>query len=230
MVDSPPPPSPPGGHVSDSSDRGFQVIAQDDDATLSNCALHAPILVGYAFGKKKMSTMSLVMAEASQALSLMVRTPAPPAECAVGAEETARRPSLLNSEALLSRTHSSPGSGLDKRAKATIVSLESEVGTSLSAAASRDSSVRVSFVPLDLSFPLEEQHGGRFDAILHKLTEDVLLGATGTSDGAVRARTRLARLASYAHAHPRCHLADDPTRVAGVLDRLRIATILRDCL
>lgn len=218
------------------------MIAPDDGVPMDNCALHAPILVGYAFGKKKMSTMSLIMAEASQALSSMVLTPAPPAEMAVGAEETEtgrparpdvasspRRPSLLTSEALLRRTHSSPGSVLDKRAKATVVSLESEVGTSPCCDAAA-ASVRVSFVPLDLSFPLEEQHGGRFDVILHKLTEDVLLGATGTSDGAVRARTRLARLARYAHAHPRCHLADDPSRVAGVLDRLRIATTLRDCL
>lgn len=35
--------------------------------------------------------------------------------------------------------------------------------------------IRVSFVPLDLDAPLEEQHGGKFDAILHKLTEDILL-------------------------------------------------------
>ena len=34
--------------------------------------------------------------------------------------------------------------------------------------------MRVSFVPLDLDAPLEEQHGGKFDAILHKVTEDIL--------------------------------------------------------
>eukprot|EP00551_Chaetoceros_affinis_P012207 CAMPEP_0203665870 /NCGR_PEP_ID=MMETSP0090-20130426/3023_1 /ASSEMBLY_ACC=CAM_ASM_001088 /TAXON_ID=426623 /ORGANISM="Chaetoceros affinis, Strain CCMP159" /LENGTH=888 /DNA_ID=CAMNT_0050529587 /DNA_START=364 /DNA_END=3030 /DNA_ORIENTATION=- len=34
--------------------------------------------------------------------------------------------------------------------------------------------MRVSFVPLDLDSPLEEQHGGKFDAILHKITEDIL--------------------------------------------------------
>ena len=34
--------------------------------------------------------------------------------------------------------------------------------------------IRVSFVPLDLDSSLEEQHGGKFDAILHKLTEDIL--------------------------------------------------------
>jgi len=34
--------------------------------------------------------------------------------------------------------------------------------------------VRVSFVPLDPEQPLEDQHGGRMDVILHKLTEDIL--------------------------------------------------------
>jgi len=34
--------------------------------------------------------------------------------------------------------------------------------------------IRVSFVPLDLDQPLEEQHGGKTDIILHKLTEDIL--------------------------------------------------------
>lgn len=34
--------------------------------------------------------------------------------------------------------------------------------------------IRVSFVPIDLDTPLEEQHGGKFDVILHKMTEDIL--------------------------------------------------------
>ncbi|KAL7547949.1 hypothetical protein ACHAWF_011218 [Thalassiosira exigua] len=34
--------------------------------------------------------------------------------------------------------------------------------------------IRVSFVPIDLDTPLEEQHGGEFDVILHKMTEDIL--------------------------------------------------------
>jgi len=34
--------------------------------------------------------------------------------------------------------------------------------------------IRVSFVPIDLDTPLSEQHGGKFDVILHKLTEDIL--------------------------------------------------------
>ncbi|KAL7433594.1 hypothetical protein ACHAXH_004049 [Discostella pseudostelligera] len=38
----------------------------------------------------------------------------------------------------------------------------------------RQHPIRVSFVPIDLETPLEEQHGGKFDVILHKLTEDIL--------------------------------------------------------
>ena len=34
--------------------------------------------------------------------------------------------------------------------------------------------IRVSFVPIDLDTPLQEQHGGAFDVILHKMTEDIL--------------------------------------------------------
>jgi len=34
--------------------------------------------------------------------------------------------------------------------------------------------INISFVPIDLDFPLEEQHGGKFDVILHKMTEDIL--------------------------------------------------------
>ena len=34
--------------------------------------------------------------------------------------------------------------------------------------------IRVSFVPIDLDTPLEDQHGGKFDVILHKMTEDIL--------------------------------------------------------
>lgn len=38
----------------------------------------------------------------------------------------------------------------------------------------RQHPIRVSFVPIDLDTPLEEQHGGKFDVILHKLTEEIL--------------------------------------------------------
>lgn len=34
--------------------------------------------------------------------------------------------------------------------------------------------IRVSFVPIDLDTPLQDQHGGKFDVILHKMTEDIL--------------------------------------------------------
>jgi len=35
-------------------------------------------------------------------------------------------------------------------------------------------SMTVSFLPLDLNLPIEEQHGGKFDVIIHKITEDIL--------------------------------------------------------
>jgi len=34
--------------------------------------------------------------------------------------------------------------------------------------------VRISFVPLDPDYPLDQQHNGKMDIILHKLTEDIL--------------------------------------------------------
>ena len=34
--------------------------------------------------------------------------------------------------------------------------------------------IRVSFVPVDLDTPLEEQHRGKFDVILHKMTKEIL--------------------------------------------------------
>ena len=34
--------------------------------------------------------------------------------------------------------------------------------------------IHVSFVPIDLDTPLEEQHGGKFDVIIHKTTEDIV--------------------------------------------------------
>lgn len=40
--------------------------------------------------------------------------------------------------------------------------------------ATRHHPIRVSFVPVDLDTPLEEQHGGKFDVILHKMTEEIL--------------------------------------------------------
>jgi len=87
--------------------------------------------------------------------------------------------------------------------------------------------VRVSFVPLDLDLPLEEQHGGRFDAILHKMTEDILhlsiiqdadnITNSSTKDGqpANEQAQRIGRLTAYKSSHPACCLVDHPTYVQG---------------
>eukprot|EP00591_Stephanopyxis_turris_P002146 CAMPEP_0195525670 /NCGR_PEP_ID=MMETSP0794_2-20130614/26223_1 /TAXON_ID=515487 /ORGANISM="Stephanopyxis turris, Strain CCMP 815" /LENGTH=634 /DNA_ID=CAMNT_0040656173 /DNA_START=206 /DNA_END=2110 /DNA_ORIENTATION=+ len=110
--------------------------------------------------------------------------------------------------------------------------------------------IRVSFVPLDLDIPLEEQHGGNFDAILHKLTEDILTISTAASnsrpDGTTNApsvrkqsptpskeaeaQTRVQRLVNYKQNHPSCCLVDHPTNIQTVMNRADIANILQTCL
>ena len=110
--------------------------------------------------------------------------------------------------------------------------------------------VRVSFVPLDLNEAIEEQHGGNFDIILHKMTEDILslseLSTTTTTHQATSAATtttagtepahhhlameRIERLNRYAATHPQCSLVDHPARVQVVMNRLHISQLLSDCL
>jgi inositol-1,3,4-trisphosphate 5/6-kinase/inositol-tetrakisphosphate 1-kinase len=97
--------------------------------------------------------------------------------------------------------------------------------------------VRVSFVPLDLDSPLEEQHGGNFDAILHKLTEDILCLSTlppknvGTYDEAqLQAISRVNRLTTYMKNHPHCSLVDNPSHVQVIMSRADISRILTLCL
>ncbi|EED93989.1 hypothetical protein THAPSDRAFT_261937 [Thalassiosira pseudonana CCMP1335] len=76
--------------------------------------------------------------------------------------------------------------------------------------------IRVSFVPIDLDTPLEEQHGGKFDVILHKMTEDIL---------------RIQRLREYKQkAHPSCVLVDSPTNILAVMSRADMAERLSSCL
>lgn len=119
--------------------------------------------------------------------------------------------------------------------------------------------IRVSFVPLDLDAPLEEQHGGEFDAILHKLTEDILclsklassvarpsleelflatsdpLGCGPTSqmpldDNQANAISRVKRLAKYKQDHPQCCLVDHPSNIQTLMSRSDIANKLSECL
>lgn len=94
--------------------------------------------------------------------------------------------------------------------------------------------MRVSFVPLDLDSPLEEQHGGKFDAILHKMTEDILykskLSNDETDEYDKQALKRIERLTKYKETHPACCLADHPTNVQALMSRSDIANILFECL
>lgn len=112
---------------------------------------------------------------------------------------------------------------------------------------SQTQQVRVSFVPLDPDIPLEEQHGGRIDVILHKLTEDILCksqmerqvmmqqqthgtehsaAADESSQAAVR---RVQRLCDFASA-TNTPLMDHPVAVQRLMDRAQIAHTLRACL
>ena len=54
----------------------------------------------------------------------------------------------------------------------SILSSSAEIGTC--SGGFQRHPIRVSFVPIDLDTSLEEQHGGKFDVILHKMTEDIL--------------------------------------------------------
>lgn len=94
--------------------------------------------------------------------------------------------------------------------------------------------VRISFVPVDPDTPLEEQHGGYFDLILHKLTEDILscsLAANeddGNKQGALRRVKSLKRYQELVN--PSCCLVDDPARVKTLMSRAGIAMMLQRCL
>ena len=103
--------------------------------------------------------------------------------------------------------------------------------------------IRVSFVPLDPDQPLQDQHGGKIDIILHKLTEDILCLSqlslqsqvdtdkerilSPTEHAAIR---RVQRLSEFRDEQPHCCLVDDPDRVQIVMSRSDIASKLHECL
>jgi len=108
----------------------------------------------------------------------------------------------------------------------------------------KTSKINVSFVPVDLDTPLEEQHGGNFDVILHKMTEDILTisnasaGTTLDEKGSIersvdgkRALERIKRLENYKLKHyPTCHLVDSPDRIKTLMSREDIAFVLNESL
>lgn len=102
--------------------------------------------------------------------------------------------------------------------------------------------IKVSFVPLDLDNCLEEQHGGKFDAILHKMTEDILcvsqlehrnsstLQSGSMNESEIQALQRIHRLNEYKEKYPSCCLIDLPRNVQKLMSRRDIASTLETCL
>ena len=206
-----------------------------------------PILVGYAFGPKKMSTMGLIMAEASRAqLSTVVTTEVPLNESIPTSSLTSAALEQAHSAKQPNVVLSLQEGGLRNIVRYFRSSCSSVVGsedtlttatsTHLPSMSSGTQKVRVSFVPLDLDSPLEEQHGGNFDAILHKLTEDILCLSTLPEDTSnldeaqLQAISRVSRLTSYKRDHPHCYLVDHPSHVQVIMSRADISRILTKCL
>lgn len=95
--------------------------------------------------------------------------------------------------------------------------------------------VQIAFVPLDLDVPLEEQHGGHFDLILHKLTEDILTCSLDHDSHQNEQRQvsmkRIQALQRYQRdINPACCLVDDPASVETLMSRSDIAHVLRQSL
>ena len=115
-------------------------------------------------------------------------------------------------------------------------------GTSCKGGRSLLQPVRVCFVPLDLNSPLEEQHGGNFDAILHKMTEDILSisnidpSALSSPDSQslhacqLQSLERIERLSKYKQNNQACTLIDHPSNVQALMSRSDIAHTLFSCL
>jgi Inositol 1,3,4-trisphosphate 5/6-kinase ATP-grasp domain/Inositol 1,3,4-trisphosphate 5/6-kinase pre-ATP-grasp domain len=231
-----------------------------------------PILVGYAFGVKKMNTMATVMAEASRARIVGVvsideiDTKAKPPNTLTSAalfmhqKKVSQHPNqiLLPSDGLNNilryfRSSCSSGESDDEFGSNTSTTetgtLTMETRKTFSSHPSNSSiyPVRVSFVPIDLNEPLEDQHGGRFDVILHKMTEDILCSSTtefnskqyledrgadfsGEIDYDLllkQATQRILRLKDYQRSNPKCCLVDDPSNVEVLMSRSAIASKLK---
>jgi Inositol 1,3,4-trisphosphate 5/6-kinase ATP-grasp domain/Inositol 1,3,4-trisphosphate 5/6-kinase pre-ATP-grasp domain len=94
--------------------------------------------------------------------------------------------------------------------------------------------------PADI--PIEEQHGGKIDVVLHKLTEDILclsqmqsyqqsvLPPQPANPHQVAALRRVQRLVEFTQRHPECSLVDDPANVQALMSRAEIAVKLQGCL
>jgi inositol-1,3,4-trisphosphate 5/6-kinase / inositol-tetrakisphosphate 1-kinase len=216
-----------------------------------------PILVGYAFGPKKMSTMGVVMAEASKTKvayddRVMPSTTTTTSTTTTAGATTTTTTTKNRSESVVFSISGGPSAGLRNivryfRSNCSSCGDEDDTGTMTSASSSCHP-IRVSFVPLDLDAPLEDQHGGNFDVILHKMTEDCLVlsqmdqhvnrlvrDATDKEWNAAMAALplplhRIHRLIRYQEQNKTCALVDHPSNVQVVMSRLDICTILSQCL
>lgn len=264
-----------------------------------------PIVVGYAFGPKKMSTMGVVMAEASRVkvfhkVSEEVEeqgehdvqyncTLGQPLESVDSCEEKAMT-SVLTSVSLegLEQLESAMQSKQYQKASSplgtTVITLgnsdessdlrhivrnfrsnySSAAGSLASTCETSGCSTRVSvndnsictkrrrksnfpvlisFVPLDPNQPLEEQHGGKFDLILHKLTEDILSCSLqdysedhDSDDTHVTQRDkdpswrRVQALLDYNRRNRHCCMVDNPRDIQTVMNRSDIGNVLQNCL
>lgn len=112
----------------------------------------------------------------------------------------------------------------------TTVSTPTTTTTFNSKRSQRLSPVRISFVPLNPDIPLEEQHEGHFDLILHKLTEDILTCSLDDKNKAASLQ-RVQSLKRYQELiNPECCLVDDPAHVQTLMSRSDIAEVLQKCL
>jgi inositol-1,3,4-trisphosphate 5/6-kinase/inositol-tetrakisphosphate 1-kinase len=306
-----------GQEPSTLNDENHSLFTTLDSGRSSPAANHKPILVGYAFGPKKMKSMSIVMAEASMSVSTVVTHLPPhlrngnqnsPQQHSISQTHSKYQPikkdrknkafgceskeeflvpnhvmnkdngmhdddsSSINSapfpnfasEQLDLDPYTSSLSGSDETSlqritcifpksfflSSTSSSTRGDASCSMTATTTSSSSkfemmhmqpMRVSFVPLDLDSPLEEQHGGEFDVILHKMTEDILCKSQlSVSDdnnmqqaileSERQALNRVKRLRQYKDRHPACSLVDHPTNVQALMSRSDIAEILASAL
>ncbi|KAL3924642.1 MAG: hypothetical protein SGARI_005994 [Bacillariaceae sp.] len=94
--------------------------------------------------------------------------------------------------------------------------------------------ILISFVPLDPDQPLEDQQGGNFDLILHKLTEDILNCSLHDEDDLRREEhpswKRVQALQDYYQRNSHCCMVDNPRNVQTVMSRSDIGNVLQQCL
>jgi len=209
------------------------------------------IVVGYVFGPKKMKTMGDVMMLTAEATA-RVASAAAPSGCDVsiisadthsdGGPSTPSPVHHFMPSSVMTRISNSKSAIEDDctSVQSSGSSGSSSLGSSLSlmdlspsfGLLNNGQNInKVKFVPLNLDAPLEQQHGGHFDCILHKLTED-LLSVTNTLNPAInsQSRIRLDRLTAYCESNSLCTLIDPPNNVQKLMSRASIASILSSSL